>query len=447
MNQTIAQKKWIIPKEFHFPLCYFIITFYLRMDFMETRRVVITGMGTINPLGNNVEETWKSVLAGRCAVGKITKFDTSSVSCKIAAEIKDFDYKKYYTEEQLKVAKRMDLFCHYAAAAMKEAYESSGVKIEDPYRTGLIVGSGIGGLTVQHENSVALATKGARRISPFYIPLSIGNIAAGFISMLYSIKGPNMSVQTACATSNHAIAVSSMIIKTGMADVMFAGGAEGTISELAVGGFSNMRAVSIRNDSPETASRPFDRDRDGFVMGEGSGILVLEEYEHAKKRGANIICELLSSGMSGDAYDFVAPDPEGNGAYASMKMALNMGGINPEDVDYINTHGTSTPVGDIAESKAILKLLNDKDDKVCVGSTKSMHGHILGAAAAVEGIICALAIRDGKIPANINIFNQDPEIKLKSLNMQVVEKNVNIALSNSFGFGGHNSTIALGKLR
>lgn len=414
---------------------------------METRRVVITGMGTINPLGNNVEETWKSVLAGRCAVGKITKFDTSSVPCQIAAEIKDFDYKKYYTEEQLKVAKRMDLFCHYAAAAMKEAYESSGVKIEDPYRTGLIVGSGIGGLTVQHENSVALATKGARRISPFYIPLSIGNIAAGFISMLYGIKGPNMSVQTACATSNHAIAVSSMIIKTGMADVMFAGGAEGTISELAVGGFSNMRAVSVRNDSPETASRPFDKDRDGFVMGEGSGILVLEEYEHARKRGANIICELLSSGMTGDAYDFVAPDPEGNGAYASMKMALNMGGINPQDIDYINTHGTSTPVGDIAESKAILKLLNNDDKNICVGSTKSMHGHVLGAAAAVEGIICALAIRDGKIPPNINIFNQDPEIKLKSLNMEEVKKDVKTVLSNSFGFGGHNSTIALGKLR
>lgn len=414
---------------------------------MENKRVVITGMGTINPLGNNVEETWKNVLAGKSGVGPVTKFDPSNIPCKIAAEIKDFDYKKYYTEEQLKLTKRMDLFCHYAAAAMKEARESSGIVVKDPYRIGISIGSGVGGLSVQHENSIALVTKGARRISPFYIPLSIGNMAAGLLSMLYGYKGPNLSVQTACATANHAIAISAMIIKSGMADAMFAGGAEGTISELALGGFSNMRAVSTRNDSPETASRPFDRDRDGFVMGEGAGVLVLEDYDHAKKRGANIICELISAGMTGDAYDFVAPDPEGNGAYASMKMAIEMGGIRAEDIDYINTHGTSTPVGDRAEAKAILKLLDDKDDKVCVGSTKSLHGHILGASSAVEGIICALAIRDGKIPANINIFSQDPEINLKSLNMKVVEKDVSIVLSNSFGFGGHNSTIALGKLR
>ncbi len=414
---------------------------------MENRRVVITGMGTINPLGNNVAETWKSILAGKSAVGKITKFDASNIQCQIAAEIRDFDYKKYYSEEQLKISKRMDLFCHYAAAAMKEAYESSGIRIEDPYRIGITIGSGIGGLNVQHENSVALSTKGARRISPYYIPLSIGNMAAGFLSMLYGFKGPNLSVQTACATANHAIAVSAMIIKTGMADVMFAGGAEGTITELALGGFSNMRAVSTRNDSPETASRPFDRDRDGFVMGEGSGVIVLEDYEHAKKRGAQIICELLSAGMTGDAYDFVAPDPEGNGAYASMKMAVDMGGIRIEEIDYINTHGTSTPPGDIAESKAILKLLTCGEGNVCVGSTKSMHGHLLGASSAVEGIICAMAIKEGKIPANINIFNQDPEIKLKSLNMEVVEKDVKLVLSNSFGFGGHNSTIALGKLK
>ncbi len=413
---------------------------------MENKRVVITGMGTINPLGNNVEETWKMVLAGKSAVGKITKFDASNLPCQIAAEIRDFDHKKYYTDEQLRTAKRMDLFCHYAAAAMKEAYESSGLKLEDPYRNGICIGSGIGGLKVQHENSVALATKGSRRISPFYIPLSIGNMASGFLSMLYGVRGPNLSIQTACATANHAIAVSAMIIKSGMADAMFAGGAEGTIEELAVGGFSNMRAVSTRNDSPETASRPFDRDRDGFVMGEGAGVLVLEEYEHAKKRGADIICELLSYGMTGDAYDFVAPDPEGKGAYASMKMAVDMGGINVSDIDYINTHGTSTPVGDLAETQAIAKLLTCGDDNVCVGSTKSMHGHVLGASSAVEGIISAMAIRNSKVPANINIFNQDPEIPLKSLNMEVVEKDVRIVLSNSFGFGGHNSTIVLGKV-
>jgi 3-oxoacyl-[acyl-carrier-protein] synthase II len=413
---------------------------------MEDKRVVITGMGTVNPLGKNVEDTWKGVLSGKSAVHTITRFDSSILPCHIAAEIKDFNYKDYYTEEQLKTAKRMDLYCHYAAAAAKEAIESSGIKVDNPYRIGVSIGSGIGGLKVQHDNSIALETKGPRRISPFYIPLSIGNMSAGFVSMLHGFKGPNFSTQTACATANHAFALSSLAIKAGMADAMVVGGTESTIHPLALGGFTNMRAVSTRNDSPETASRPFDVDRDGFVMGEGSGIFILEEYEHAKKRGANIICELVSAGMTGDAYDFVAPDPSGAGAYESMKMAVELGKINVEDIDYINAHGTSTPVGDLAETTAIAKLLTCGDDHVCVGSTKSIHGHLLGAASAIEGIISAMAIVKGIIPANINLFNQDPEIPLKSLNTEIVEKDVKTVLSNSFGFGGHNSTIILSKI-
>ncbi len=413
---------------------------------MENRRVVITGMGTVNPLGKNVEDTWRGVISGKSEVNKISKFDASNIPCQVAAEIKDFNYKDYYTEDQLKTAKRMDLYCHYAAAAVKEAVESSGIKTDNPFRVGVSIGSGIGGLKIQHDNSSALEAKGPRRISPFYIPLSIGNMAAGFVSMLYGFKGPNFSTQTACATANHAFALSAMVIKSGMADAMIAGGAESTIHPLAVGGFSNMRAVSTRNDSPETASRPFDADRDGFVMGEGSGVFVLEDYEHAKKRSANIICELVSTGMTGDAYDFVAPDPSGQGALASMEMAVKMGKINVEDIDYINTHGTSTPVGDLAETKAIYKLLNENDDNIYVGSTKSIHGHLLGAAAALEGIISAMSIVKGAVPANINIFNQDPEIPLKCLNTEVVEKDVKTVISNSFGFGGHNSTIILRKI-
>jgi len=414
---------------------------------MSEKRVVLTGMGTVNPMGMNVADTWKKVLAGESAIGPITHFDASNIATKIAGEIKDFDYKQYYTDEQLKSAKRADLFVHYAVAGMKEAVESSGLDMKkNPDKIGISLGSGIGGLQVNYDNSVALANKGPRRVSPFYIPMSIGNIAAGYISMLYGIRGPNLSTQTACATSNHAIAIAMMLIKSDMADVMFAGGSEGTIVELAMAGFSNMRAISTRNDDPKTASRPFDKDRDGFVMSEGSSVLVLEEYEHAKARGANIICEVASAGMSGDAHDFVAPDPEGGGALLSMEMALKQAGLKSEDIDYINTHGTSTPVGDIAESKAVYKLLKGKQDNVNVGSTKSLHGHLLGATAGLEAIICAMAIKEGKIPANINIENLDPEIPLTCINTEIVEKDVKVAMTNSFGFGGHNSTLILKKI-
>ncbi len=411
------------------------------------KRVVVTGFGTVNPMGKNVKDTWNNVISGKSGIGPITKFDASHLPTRIAGEIKDFDYKEYYDEADVKAAKRMDLFCHYAVAAMKEAAADSGINTkENPNRIGVLLGSGIGGLNVYYANSVALHEKGARRISPFYIPLSIGNIASGYVAKLYGIKGPNLSMQTACATSNHSIAVAALLIKSGMADAMFAGGTEGVINELAVGGFSNMRAISTRNDEPEKASRPFDKDRDGFVMAEGSAVLVLEEYEYAKKRGANILCEIAGSGMSGDAYDLVAPDPEGRGALLSMEMALEQAGVSSDQVDYINTHGTSTPVGDIAETKAIAKLLKGKEDNVTVGSTKSYHGHLLGATAALEAIITIKAMQNGKIPANLNLENQDPEIPLTCINKDVVEKEINVALSNSFGFGGHNSTVVFKKM-
>lgn len=414
---------------------------------MEDKRVVLTGMGTVNPLAMNVDATWRKVLAGESGIDRITHFDASRLPAQIAGEIKDFNYKSYYSEQQLKSAKRLDLFVHYAVAAMKEAVESSGIDInKNPDRTGIALGSGMGGVQVTYDNSVALAEKGARRVSPFFVPMSIGNIAAGYLSMMYGFRGPNLSTQTACATANHGIAMAMMLIKAGMADMMFAGGTEGIVTELAMAGFSNMRALSTRNDDPKTASRPFDKDRDGFVMSEGASVLALEDLEHARARGANIICEVAAAGMSADAHDFVIPDPEGEGALLSMKMAIDQAGINPEEINYINAHGTSTPVGDLAESKAIYKLLSGKNEDVYVGSTKSMHGHLLGATAGLEAIICAKAISDGKIPANINIDNIDPEIPLKCFNTEVMEKDVKVAMSNSFGFGGHNSTIVLKKM-
>ncbi len=412
------------------------------------KRIVVTGMGTVNPLGNSVKETWDSVVAEKSGIGAITKFDASHLPTQIAGEIKNFDYKQYYDEADVKAAKRMDFFCHYAVAAMKEAVADSGIDTKsDPNKMGVLLGSGIGGLNVSYANSIALHDKGVRRISPFYIPLSIGNIASGYVAKLHGIKGPNFSIQSACATSNHSLAVAVLLIKAGMADVMFAGGSEGVINELAVGGFSNMRAISTRNDAPEKASRPFDKDRDGFIMSEGAAVLVLEEYEHAKKRGAKILCEIAASGMSGDAYDLVAPDPEGRGALISMEMALEQAGISSADVDYINTHGTSTPVGDIAETKAIAKLLKGKEDNVVVGSTKSYHGHLLGATAALEAIITIKAMENSIAPANLNLENQDPAITLSCINKKAVKKDINIALSNSFGFGGHNSTLVFRKIK
>lgn len=414
---------------------------------MSKRRVVITGMGTVNPLGNDVTTTWKKICNGETGIREITKFDTDGLPVRIAGEVKDFNYQDYYDEETMKSAKRMDLFMHYAAAGVKQAVEQAGLDISaEPEKIGICVGSGIGGIGTHKDNTSALIQKGPRRVSPFFIPATIGNIASGFLSIQYGIKGPNLSLQTACATSNHSFGMGFLILQAGMADVMIAGGAEAPITDIALAGFSNMRALSTRNDDPETASRPYDRDRDGFVMGEGSAILILEEYEHAKKRGADVICEILAMGMTGDAYDLVIPDPEGTGAKASMQMALDFAGLNPEDLGYINAHGTSTPLGDIAESKAIKKVLKGDEKNVHVGSTKSMHGHLLGAAAGIEAIITAMALKNNLIPANINIENMDPEIVLSCINTEVIEKKMNYVLSNSFGFGGHNSSLILGKI-
>ncbi len=414
---------------------------------MDKRRIVITGMGTVNPLGNNVQDTWDKVVQGKSGIGEITKFDASQMPVRIAGEVKDFDYQTCYDENSLKLAKRMDQFMHFAAAGVKEALEHSGLVVSrEPERIGICVGSGIGGIKTNYQNTEALISKGHRRVSPFYIPATIGNIASGFLSIQYGIKGPNLSLQTACATSNHSIGMGFLLLQAGMADVMIAGGAEAAITDIAVAGFANMRALSTRNDDPQTASRPYDKDRDGFVMGEGGAILVLEEYEHAKQRNADIICEVKAIGMTGDAYDIVIPDPEGKGAAASMQMALDFAKLNPEDLQYINAHGTATPLGDIAESKAIHQVLKGNQDNVNVGSTKSMHGHLLGATAGIEAIISAMALKHNMIPKNINIENFDSDVVLSCINTEIIEKEMKYVMSNSFGFGGHNSSLILGKM-
>lgn len=415
---------------------------------MEDKRIVITGTGTVNPLGNTVADTWEMVSNGKSGIAKITHFDASHLQAKIAGEVKNFDYRTVFSEDHIKTANRMDGFVHYAAESINQAIKAAGLRIEDdPTRVGICIGSGMGGMSTQDSNSAALATKGSRRVSPFYVPAAIGNIASGFLSMIHGIQGPNLSLQTACATANHSLINAFLILQAGLSDIMIAGGSEAAVIELGVAGFSNMRALSTRfNDEPERASRPYDVDRDGFVIAEGAGIFVVEEFEHAKKRGAEILCEILAVGMSGDAYDLVMPDPEGKGAYRSMKMAVDTAGLTADKLDYINTHGTSTPLGDIAEAKAVAKLLDGDESGVNVGSTKSMHGHLLGATAAVEGIICIEAIRNGVVPPNINIDNMDPDVPLSCINTEPVERKLSIAMSNSFGFGGHNSTILFGAL-
>ena len=415
---------------------------------MNGKRIVITGTGTVNSLGNTVKETWEKASNGVSGIAKITHFDASHLQIDIAGEVKNFDFKEHFSEESLKKAKRMDPFVHYAFAAAKQALNQAGLDIEsEPDRIGMCVSSGMGGMNAQHVNSAALATKGARRVSPFYVPAAIGNIAAGLLSMEYGIKGPNLSMQTACATSNHSLISAFLIIQAGMADVMIAGGSEAAVIELGVAGFANMQALSTNfKDAPERASRPYDVDRDGFVIAEGAGVLVVEELEHAHARGAEILCELKAIGMSGDAYDLVMPDPTGNGAYKSMKMALDNAQIAPESLNYVNTHGTSTPLGDIAESTAVKKLLGDNEENCHVSSTKSMHGHVLGATAAIEGIITIEAIRHGVVPPSINIDNFDSEIPLSCINSEPVETEIQYAISNSFGFGGHNSTVMFGKI-
>lgn len=406
-------------------------------------RVVVTGMGVVTSLGSDLPTLWNNLLAGKSGISQIEAFDTSDYTTKIAAEIKDFDPSVYIDKKELR---KMDRFVQFGVAASKMAVEDAGLRIgenADPEKVGVVVGSGIGGLGTWEDQHTILMNKGPRRVSPFFIPMMIANMASGQISMITGAKGPNTAAVSACATGTHSIGDSFKMIQRGDADVMICGGAEATIRPIGMAGFCSMRAMSTRNEEPEKASRPFDIDRDGFVMGEGSGVMVLESLEHAKARGARIYAEVIGYGMSGDAYDMVEPDPEG--AARSMNKALKDAGIAPEEIDYINAHGTSTPVGDKSETTAIKKVFGEHAYKLAVSSTKSMTGHLLGAAGGVEAVIVGLTLQNGVIPPTANLDNQDPELDLDFVPNKPREADVKVALSNSFGFGGHNATIILRK--
>lgn len=407
------------------------------------RRVVVTGIGAITPVGNDVAATWRALLAGTSGAGPITKFDASNFPVRFACEVKGFDPLAYMDRKE---AKRADLFAQYAIAAATQAMQDAGLiekPLADPDRMAVIVGSGIGGLKSFEEQHDVYRERGASKISPFFIPMFISDIAAGLVSMRFNAKGPNYGTVSACATSAHAIGDAYRTIQYGDADVAITGGSEATVTPMAVGGFANMKALSERNDSPLTASRPFDATRDGFVIGEGGAVVILEELEHAKERGAHIYAEIVGYGATGDAYHLTAPAPDGEGAQRAMRRAMKDAGISPADVDYINAHGTSTPANDLNETKAIKAVFADHARKVNVSSTKSMTGHMLGAAGAVEFIIGALSVRDGAIPPTINYETPDPELDLNYTPNEAVHREVNVVLSNSFGFGGHNVTLAV----
>lgn len=407
------------------------------------RRVVITGMGLISPLGLTVAENWEAVLAGRSGIGPITRFDSSNIPTHFAGEVKGFEPSKYM---DVKEARRFDPFIQYAVAASVEAMAQAGIthlEGEDAERTGVIVGAGIGGLPGIQENHTTLTTKGARRVSPFFIPGSIINMAGGLIAMRYGALGPNYGTVSACSSAGHAMADAFHAIQRDDCDMVITGGCESTLTELAFAGFSSARALSTRNDEPEKASRPFDKDRDGFVMSEGSGILVFEEYEHAVKRGATILGEVIGAGMSADAHHITAPHPEGRGAALAMKGALRSAGIEPTAVGYVNAHATSTDVGDPMETQAIKQVFGEHAYKLAVSSTKSMHGHLLGAAGAIEAIITVLALRDQVLPPTINLENPDEGCDLDYIpNVARKVDGVEIAISNNFGFGGTNVSMA-----
>lgn len=407
------------------------------------KRVVVTGLGVISSLGQNVNTFWENVLAGKSGVSPVDHFDVSAYPTRIAASVRDFNPEDYMDKKE---SRRMDRFVQFAVAASKLALEDAKLDIADdtdPERVGVYIGSGIGGLTTWEEQHRILLEKGPKRVSPFFIPMMIVNMASGQVSMMTGAKGPNSTSVTACATGTHSIGDSFRLIQSGDADVMICGGAEATITPIGMAGFCSMKAMSTRNDEPQKASRPFDQDRDGFVMGEGAGILVLESLEHAQKRGATIYAEVIGYGLSGDAHHITEPDPDG--AARCMKMAVRSAGIGLEEVDYINAHGTSTPVGDVSETKAIKKTFGDHAYKLAVSSTKSMTGHLLGAAGGVEAVICALTLRDGIIAPTINLDNQDPNCDLDYVPNQARKADVKIAMSNSFGFGGPNATIVMKK--
>ncbi len=412
---------------------------------MTKRRVVITGMGAVTPCGIGVDNFWNALLNGKSGVSLIESIDTEKHTVKIAGEIKDKDFnpEDYMSSKD---ANRMDRFTQFAMVAADEAIADSGIDEAniDPYRIGVLVSSAAGGFKTFEKNHMAMINKGPTKGSPFTVPMLIVDMASGRVSMKHGYKGVNKAVVSACATGSHSIGDAFRTIQYGDADVMVAGGCEATITTLGIGAFTAARTLSKRNDEPTKASRPYDKDRDGFVMGEGAGVVVLEEYEHAKARGAKIYAEIVGYGQSADAYDMVAPDPDGNGAIKAMELALADAGMKPEDIDYINPHGTSTGLGDVAESQAIAKIFGDKEKNpnLLVSSTKSMHGHMLGATGAVEGIVCVKTITDGKVPPTINLDNQDEHVaNLDYVPHKARDKKVHAALSNSFGFGGHNATL------
>ncbi|MDB4872152.1 MAG: 3-oxoacyl-(acyl-carrier-protein) synthase [Gemmatimonadales bacterium] len=411
------------------------------------RRVVVTGMGVITPVGNDVATTWQSLIAGKSGTAPITKFDASKFPVRFAAEVKGFNPLDYMDRKE---AKRADQYTQYAVAASRQAMTDSNLVERngmDPDRIGVIIGSGIGGLKSFEEQHDVYRERGPGKISPFFIPMFIADIAAGIVSMMFNAKGPNYATVSACATSAHAIGDAYRTIQYGDADIMITGGAEATVTPMAIGGFANMKALSERNDSPESASRPFDATRDGFVMGEGAGILILEELEHALKRGARIYSEIVGYGATGDAYHLTAPAPDGEGAQRAMKRALKDAGLEPKDIQYVNAHGTSTPANDFNETRAIKAVFGDEAKKINVSSTKSATGHMLGAAGAVEAVISSLVVGNGIIPPTINYHNPDPELDLNYTPNVSVERDVNAVLSNSFGFGGHNTTLAIKRFK
>ncbi len=415
---------------------------------MELKRVVVTGLGTINPLGKNVEEFWEGLRNGVSSAGPITRFDASKFKTRFACEIKNFDPNSYLDRKEVQ---KHDMYAQYAYIAAAQAIKNSGLDLSkiDKDEVGVIWGAGIGGLDTFFQSVTEFnLNPDTPRFSPFFIPKMIANMASGNIAMQYGFRGPTITTVTACASSTHAMIDAATYIRLGKANIFIAGGSEAAITQAGVGGFNAMRALSTRNDDPKTASRPFDKDRDGFVMGEGAGALILEEYEHAVARGATIWAELVGGGMSTDAYHMTAPDPEGEGASLVMKRALNDAGLQPEDIDYINVHGTSTGLGDIAEPKAIKKVFGDHIYKMSISATKSMTGHLLGAAGAIEAMACVLAMKYSIVPPTINQFELEPEVdpNIDFTFNKAKDRNINYALSNTFGFGGHNGTVIFKKL-
>jgi 3-oxoacyl-[acyl-carrier-protein] synthase II len=411
------------------------------------RRVVVTGLGAVTPIGNTVEEYWNALLEGKSGAAPITHFDASKFDTKFGCEVKNFDPLEYIDR---KTARRLDPYCQYALAAAAQAVRDAGIDKEnmasgEKDRTGVVFGSGMGGMNIYHEQTATYIKDGPHRVSPFFVPMIIPNIAAGYIAMTYGFRGPNYCVVSACATGNNNIGDAYLLIKNGYVDAMLTGGSETGVTEMGLAGFNSMKAISTRNDSPETASRPFDATRDGFVLGEGAGAIFIEELEHARKRGARIYAELAGIGFSADAHHITAPEPNGEGAKLAMRMLLQDARLQPEDVDYLNMHGTSTPLGDVGETKAVKAIFGEHAKKMNLSSTKSMTGHMLGAAGAAEAIATILAIVNDTVPPTTNFEHPDPECDLNYTFNKPQKRTVNVGMSNAFGFGGHNTTIVFKK--